>query len=171
MKRLGSQMKTLRKRLPRAAVALVAALAIAGGAWAYWSASGSGSGSASAAGAQAVTIGAGTATSQLYPNGRAAVALTISNPNGFPASIPSLELDTSHGTDGFQVDGAHSDCDVAALSFTPQSNSGDGWEVPPKVGTTEGSLDLDLAGAVSMSGSAANACQGATFTVYLKVGS
>jgi hypothetical protein len=169
--RLLSSQKMPRSRLPRVAVALVTALAIAAGAWAYWSVSGSGSGSATAAGAQAVTIGAGTATSQLYPNGSAAVALTISNPNGFQVSIPSLALDTSQGTNGFDVDGAHSDCDVAALSFTPQSNSGDGWEVPPKVGTTDGSLDLDLAGAVSMNGSAANACQGATFTVYLKVGS
>jgi hypothetical protein len=171
MKRLASKMKMPRRRLPRAAVALVAALAIAGGAWAYWSASGSGNGSASAAGAQALAISAATPTSQLYPSGSAAVALTITNPNDFQASIPSLALDTSEGTDGFDVDSAHPGCDVSTLSFTPQSNSGNGWKVPAKVGTTDGSLDLDLADAVSMSGSAANACQGATFTVYLKVGS
>jgi hypothetical protein len=34
-----------------------------------------------------------------------------------------------------------------------------------------GSLSIDLASAVSMSTSAANACQGASYTVYLKVGS
>jgi hypothetical protein len=168
MRLLGSQ-KTLRNRLPRVAVAL-AALAIAGGAWAFWSAVGSGSGSASSADAQAVTITVGSPTSPLYPDGSAAVALTISNPNGFQVSIPSLALDTSQGTNGFDVDGAHSGCDVSALSFTPQSNSGDGWTMPPRVGTTDGSIDLDLDGAVSMSGAAANACQGATFTVYLKVG-
>jgi hypothetical protein len=122
-------------------------------------------------GRTAVTIGAGTATSQLYPNGSAAVALTISNPNGFQVSIPSLALDASQGTNGFDVDGAHTWCDVSALSFTSQSNSGEGWVVPPKAGTTDGTLDVDLAGAVSMAGSAANGCQGATFTVYLKVGS
>jgi hypothetical protein len=160
----------LRSRLSRVAVALVG-LAIAGGAWAYWSASGSGEGSASATDAQAVTIAGGTPTTKLYPRGSAAVALAISNPNGFQVSIPSLALDTSEGTNGFDVDAAHSACDVSALSFAPQSNSGDGWRVPPKVGTTDGRLELDLADAVSMSASAANACQGATFTVYLKVDS
>jgi hypothetical protein len=169
MRLLGAQ-KTLRNRLPRVAVAL-AALAIAGGALAYWSTVGSGSGSASSADTQAVTISVGSPTSQLYPDGSAAVALTISNPNGFQVSIPSLALDTSQGTNGFDVDGAHSACDVSTLSFAPQSNSGAGWNVPPKIGTTDGSLDVDLADAISMSGSAANACQGATFTVYLKVGS
>jgi hypothetical protein len=169
MKLLGAQ-KTLRNRLPRVAVAL-AALAIAGGALAYWSTVGSGSGSASSADTQTVTISTASPTSQLYPGGSAAVALTISSPNGFQVSIPSLALDMSQGTNGFDVDGAHTGCDVSALSFTPQSNSGDGWTVPPRVGTTDGSIDLDLDGAVSMSGAAANACQGATFTVYLKVGS
>jgi hypothetical protein len=168
--RLLSSQKTLRNRLPRLAVALTL-LVLAGGAWAYWSAVGSGAGSASSADAEAVTISVATPTSKLYPNGSAAVALAISNPNGFQVSIPSLALDTSQGTDGFDVDGAHSGCDLSALSFTPQSNSGDGWTVPPRVGTTDGSIDLDLAGAVSLSGAAGNACQGATFTVYLKVGS
>jgi hypothetical protein len=169
MRLLGSQ-KTLRNRLPRLAVAL-AALAIAGGAFAYWSTVGSGSGSASSADAQAVTISVGSPTSQLSPSGSADVALKISNPNGFQVSVPSLALDTSQGTNGIDVDGAHAGCDVSVLSFTPQSNSGDGWKVPPRVGTADGSIDLDLARAVSMSGAAANACQGATFTVYLKVGS
>ena len=169
MRLLGLQ-KKLRTRLSRVAVAVVA-LAIAGGAWAYWSASGSGEGSASATEAQAVTVTTGSPTSKLYPGGNAAVALTISNPNSFQVSIPSLVLDTSQGTNGFDVDSTHAGCDVSALSFTSQSNSGDGWKVPAKVGATDGSLDLDLAGAVSMSSSAANACQGATFTVYLKVGS
>jgi hypothetical protein len=48
MKRLGSQMKMPRSRLLRVAVALVAALAIAGGAWAYWTTQGSGTASATA---------------------------------------------------------------------------------------------------------------------------
>lgn len=171
MRLFGSQPRKARNRRRRVAIALALVLAIAGGAWAYWRASGSGSSSASLADGQAVTVSAGTATSELYPNGSADVALTISNPNGFRVSIPSLTLDTSQGTNGFDVDGAHTGCDTSVLSFTQQSNSGSGWQVPPKVGTTDGSLDLDLAAAVSMSGSAANACQGATFTVYLKAGS
>ena len=45
-----------------------------------------------------------------------------------------------------------------------------GVDVPARVGTTDGSLDLQLARAISMDTSAANACQGATFTVSLATG-
>jgi hypothetical protein len=64
------------------------------------------------------------------------------------------------------VDAAHPGCVVSTLSFTTQTNGGAGWTVPGN-----GSLPLTLASALSMSTSAANACQGATFTVYLKVAS
>jgi hypothetical protein len=161
----------MRRPLVKLTVVAVAFLSLVAGAWAFWSTSGSGNASTSAADAAAVTIGDATPANGLFPNGTADVALKLSNPNPFQVSISSLALDMSQGTDGFDVDGAHSSCDVAALSFDPQSNSGDGWKVPAKVGTTPGTLDLDLPDAVSMSGAAANACQGATFTVYLKVGS
>jgi hypothetical protein len=171
MRLFATQPKKPRSRLRRLAFVFALALVVASGAWAYWTTFGSGSGSASSTTAQEVTISAGSPTSQLYPNGSADLALTISNPNGFEVSVPSLALDTNQGTNGFDVDSTHAGCDVSSLSFNPQSNSGSGWQVPPKAGTTDGSLDLDLDGAVSMTGSAANACQGATFTVYLKAGS
>jgi hypothetical protein len=161
----------IRHRLLKSGLTVLVFLGVAAGAWAYWGASGSGSGSASSANAQAVTVSVASPASELYPGGSADVALSVSNPNAFQVSIPSLALDTSQGTNGLDVDAAHSGCDVSTLAFTPQSNSGGGWKVPPKVGSADGSLGLDLADAVSMSGSAANACQGATFTVHLKVGS
>ena len=64
------------------------------------------------------------------------------------------------------VDAAHPGCAVSTLGFTTQTNGGAGWTV-----AGHGSLPVTLAGALSMSASAANACQGATFTVYLKVAS
>jgi hypothetical protein len=150
--------------------AIVVALAVAAGAIAYWTTSGSGSASATAGTTQAVTISPASPTSALYPGGSADVAATISNPNSVAVHLPSIQLDTSQGTNGFSVDGAHSGCDVSTLSFTTQTNGGGDFIVPPKVGATNGTLAVDLTGAISMGATAANACQGATFTVYLKVG-
>jgi hypothetical protein len=76
--------------------------------------------------------------------------------------ITTLTLDSTQGTGGFSVDAAHSGCTLSALSFATQTNGGSGWNVP---GT--GNLAITLPAAVTMATSAANACQGATFTVYL----
>jgi hypothetical protein len=160
-----------KKRLTLVGVIIVALLASAG-ALAYWTTTGSGSASAQAATAQPVTITAGSPTTQLYPGGTADVAATISNPNSFIAHAPSLQLDTSQGTggSGFSVDGPHAGCTLSTLAYTTQTNGGAGYVVPAKVGTNNGTLAVDLTGAISMGVGAANACQGATFTVYLKVG-
>ena len=116
-----------------------------------------------------MTLEAGPPTAYLYPGTSADVAVTITNPNAFRVHIPSLVLDTGAGDGGFDVDGGHSGCDASALSYTTQDNSGDGWFVP---GTNDppAELSLDLADAISLDTSAANGCQGATFTVYLAVG-
>ena len=62
------------------------------------------------------------------------------------------------------MDGGHAGCGVAALSFTTQTNGGAGWTVP---GSGRPS-SITLTNALSMATGAANACQGATFTVYLQ---
>jgi hypothetical protein len=165
----------LGSRRGKLVVALLVALAVAAGAAAYFTSTGSGSGSASVGSTQAVTITAGTPTSALYPGGSADVAATISNPNSTAVHLHSLALDTSQGGGtGFDVDTTHKNagCTVAAaaLGYTTQTNGGGDFVVPAKVGNTNGSLPVDLANAISMGAGAANACQGATFTVYLKVG-
>lgn len=148
----------------------VAALAVlvvvtAGVASAYWGGSGGGSGSGSTATTQAVTLTPAAPTAQLYPGGQAAVQLSISNPNPGSVRVGSLALDTTQGTGGFAVDGAHSACGVASLTFSTQTNGGAGWTVPGA-----GSLPITLSGSLSMAANAANACQGASFSVYLSVG-
>ena len=144
---------------------VVALLSGGGGALAYTTATGSGTASAQVAGApSAVTLSAGTPSSALYPGGSGDVALQISNPNTGSVHLPSLVLDTTQGTNGFAADFSHSGCDLSTLSFTTQDNGGAGFDVPA------GSSTLDLANAISMSTSAVSACQGASFTVYLKVG-
>jgi hypothetical protein len=145
-------------------------LSITSTAVAYWTTGGGGNGSGTSGTSLAITLGPGTPTSQLYPDGRGDVAVAVSNPNSFRVHIGSLSLDASRGTAGFRVDAGHAACSTAPLSFTSQTNGGAGWTVPPKVGSTNGSLSLDLANAVAMTSSAANGCQGATFVVYLNEG-
>jgi hypothetical protein len=157
--------RLLSSRRGKVAVAVLIALGVAAGAAAYFTSTGSGSGSANVGTTQAVTITAGSPTSSLYPGGSADVRATISNPNSVQVRITSLALDTGEGTSGYSANA--SGC---ALSFTTQINGGSGWTVPPKFGSLNGTLDVDLIDAISMGAGAANSCQGQTFTVYLKVG-
>jgi hypothetical protein len=152
----------------RLVAALVVALVAAGAALAYFTSTGGGGSGGAAVGAPAaLTIAASTpAGGLLYPGGTGEVDVTIANPNPFPVRVNSLVL----GGAGISVDGTHAGCDTSALRYTTQTNAGAGWTVPAKVGSVDGRLDLQLADAIGMDGSAANACQGATFTVSLATG-
>ncbi len=149
----------------------VAALVLCGsGASAYWQGSAAGSGSARTAEAVPVSLAPGTPASALIPGATADVVLAVSNPNAVTLHIGSLSLDPGQGSGGYAVDPDHSGCAVSALSFSTQSNSGAGWTVPGKVGTVDGTASLTLTDAVGMDTDAADACQGATFSVYLAAG-
>jgi hypothetical protein len=151
----------------RLAAAVTAALAFAGGAFAFYTTAGHGSGGASVASPDPLTIAAVVpASGLLYPGASGEVDATISNPNPFRLRVNSLVL----AGGGIGVDGTHSGCDTAALHYTAQNNGGAGWDVPARVGGTNGTLAVRLPGAISMDSSAANACQGATFTVSLATG-
>jgi hypothetical protein len=93
------------------------------------------------------------------------VVLTITNPNSSSVRVGSLALATGQGSGGFAVDGAHSACVLSTLSFVTQTNAGAGWTV-----AANGNLSVTLTNALSMTAAAANACQGASFTVYLATG-
>jgi hypothetical protein len=150
----------------RAVVAgFVLALTMSGVAVAYWSSAGSGSGSAAAGTITSLSLTPGTPSNRLYPGSSADVSLTITNPNAVVVRVPRLTLDTSQGTNGFSADASHSGCGLAALAFTTQTNAGSGWNVP-----ASGSLAVTLSGALAMAASASNACQGATFTIFLTPG-
>jgi hypothetical protein len=161
-----------RRRTVLAGLGVTAALGLlAVAASAYWSGSGSGSGSAGTGATVAVTLSPGVPAPGLYPGGVADVVLAVSNPNTSPVRIGSLVLDPAQGTGGFAVDAGHSGCLVAALSYTTQTNGGAGWTVPAKVGLVNGTLPITLSSALAMTTGAADACQGATATVYLTAGS
>jgi hypothetical protein len=146
-----------------AAATLIAAAAVGGGgALAFFSGQGSGSGSAAVASAsEGLIIAPGSPTAGLYPGGSGDVAVAISNPNAVPVHVGSLFLG------GWSVDEGHEDCaDPDLRATTPQTNAGLGWKIPP--GQT---VAVDLADAVAMGPEAGDACQGASFTVELQVGS
>jgi hypothetical protein len=139
----------------------------AGVAFAYWTAGGTGTGSGATGTSVPLSLSAGTPTATLLPGGQTGVVLTMTNPNLATVRISSVTLDTTHGTGGFSVDPAHSGCSLSALSFAAQTNGGAGWTVPGRVGTTNGTVTVSLANALSMTLSAVNECQGAIFTAYL----
>lgn len=159
----GCAMSNRRKYALRVAV-LGLFLAGASGAHAYFTHPSTGISSAAVATAASVTLAPATPTGGLYPGGSADVALTISNPNAFQVRVGSLVLDTSRGTGGFAVDAGHPGCSDPELSFPANFGGGAGWYVPPT-----DTLELDLPGAITMGAGADDACQGATFTVYLVV--
>jgi hypothetical protein len=154
------------KRLASAALA-IGIVGMSGVASAYWHSSGHGSGSGTTGTTQPVSVSPGTPLAALYPGGRTAIALTVSNPNTSPVFVGSLLLDATRGSGGFAVDAGHAGCTVSSLSYTAQSNGGAGWTIPAQAGGVNGSLPITLAQGLSMALSADNACQGATFTIYL----
>jgi len=154
----------VRGGIPLIVIVLLVLLA-AGSATAYWVASGGGSGSGDTGTAQEVTLSPATPTAALVPGGQASVELTITNPNVVPIRVGSLALDTGQGTSGFAVDGGHSGCVLSTLSFTTQTNGGAGWTL-----AASDDLSVTLTNALSMTSAAADACQGASFIVYLAAG-
>jgi len=161
--------RIVRRLLPTSLLVVLAVL-LGGLAYGYWSATGSGAGKAATGTTLAVTLSPGTPAAALYPGGQANVVLTVSNPNAFLVHIGSLGLDAGQGAGGFAVDAGHAGCAVATLTFTTETNGGAGWSVPAKVGAGDGTLPVTLTSALTMSVEAANACQGATFTVYVAAG-
>jgi hypothetical protein len=164
----------MNKRILRVALIVAAAitLIVGGGgvAYAYWTAGGSGSALGTTGTTAPITLSSSTPTGGLAPGSTATVSLLATNSNAASVHVSSLTLDTTQGTGGYSVDAAHSGCSVSALSFTAQTNGGSGWDVPGKVGSVNGTLSISLPGSLAMATSAANACQGATFTVYLLAG-
>ena len=150
-------------------LAVAALAALAAGAFAYWS----GAPSTTTAmtvlpDPQPITFSVGVPAAELSPGHTAGVSIVAHNPNSYFVHVSAMSLDTDHpGIPPFIVDAAHELCDVGALSFSTQTNGGGGWNVPAKVDEHDGMLSLDLSSAITMSADAADACQGASFTVRL----
>ena len=141
------------------------AVAIGGAASAFWK-GGTGTGSGRTGTTVAATLTPGSVSGDLFPGGSATVRTTASNPNAGTVRIESLVLDTTQGTAGFSVDAAHSGCPTSSFTFAAQNNAGTGWTLP-----ANGSLPISMPGALTMTQTAANACQGVVVTVFVRVAS
>lgn len=158
------------RRALLAAWVLLPLLLMSGVASAHWGASGSGTGTAVAGRTDPLTLGTGAPSAGLFPGGHVDLTVVASNAGGAPVRVGSLVLDESAGDRGFGVDPDHAACDLSVLTFTPSSPGGSGWTVPARVGTVDGIATLVLTGALGMGADAANACQGAQLTVFVRVG-
>ncbi len=144
--------------LAGAVLALTAAAAFA-----WWLGSGSGSGDAATDGTVPVTLTPGTPEADLGPGGSADVTLEVFNDQEPDVKLAGLVLDSDEGDGGIGVDAGHPDCPGSAVSYATQDNDGNGWDLDG--GQT---LPIVLPDALTMASDAPNACQGATFEVYLR---
>jgi hypothetical protein len=121
-----------------------------------WLTNGSGEGRARAGRGATLTATPGEPTTELFPGGTADVALVVSNPNPFSATVRSISKNGDITSDLADCDGATN------VFFTDQTNLD--LPVPPN-----GSLDVSLPDAASMVESAASECQGASFTIPVAI--
>jgi hypothetical protein len=145
----------MRTNIKRSAVVggTVAALLGAGVALAAWTNEGVGSGAVTAGTAQALTVSV-TGVNGLVPTKSVNVPFTVTNPNPYSVTLTKAQLT------GVAVDAGHSTCDPTVVSGSDVVLSG-------TVATTATSSSQTFP--VTMSNLATDACQGAVFTVTLKV--
>lgn len=152
---------TLRRVL---VVTTVVGATLGGGiAVAAWTSSGSGTAGAKAGTASAPTTTAvpasAFASGLLYPGGPAGDAkIQVNNPNPYPVKITAI---TANGTP--TGSGGSGTCTTTGVSWTAQSPTS-GNSVP-----ANGSATLSLSGAVSMSATSDDGCQGALFAIPVTV--
>jgi hypothetical protein len=124
-------------------------------AYAAWTATGAGSGFVKASTAQSLTtvdVSAST-TATLYPGATGNVSVRINNPNPYPVRVTAVA-----GSGAIYSDSTAA-CDASTgVTFTDQT--GLTLNVPASSAQT-----FTLNGAVAMSNSSHNDCQGAVFTI------
>lgn len=153
--------KLMRKRI-LVPVAAIAALALAGIAFAYFTASGTGSGTATVGSAAGVTITGVSFDSTLYPGGSTTVRFTINNTSRDTAvQVGKVVADTSAGTNGITATSLAAGCDASWFTFA---------DVPVNASIPAGT-SVDETGTLSFAESRTNqdACQGASPVLNLKV--
>ena len=136
----------------RAAIIAVASLGLLGGglALASWTASGSGTSTATAATAQPLQVTVGD-VGGLYPTGTVNVPFTVKNTNPYQVTLDNVHLQSLTSSNPACVQYV-SGTDVALTDVLASGASSIQRQFP-----------------LSMSNDAVDACQGATFTVTLKV--
>lgn len=132
----------------------------AGMAFAAWTSDATGTGQARSTVALDSTIAPGTSSADLYPGATKTVTVTVNNPNDYPVMVTSISAGSSPlvntGCTAGTVTSDARALDVAGL--TQQDGT-------TKVISAGGSGSYVLT--TRMAGSAADACQGQTFTMAL----
>jgi hypothetical protein len=154
-------MKLLTKRRSLAALGAVGALAIAVGAYAYFTASGSGTTTATVGTSSALTL-KGTVTGNLYPGSSSPVTLTVDNPSSGKERVGTVSLekitaDAGHSSCSVVTTGGNPDFTMAEVVVNKTFGPGNGQAVTPS-----GTLAMNDTGVNQ------DACQGATLTLTLK---
>jgi hypothetical protein len=144
-----------------AALAVAAILAVAGGAYAYFSTTGSGTVTATVGSGSALTI-KGTVSGNLYPGSSANVTFTVDNPSSGKQRVGTISLekitaDAGHSTCSVVTTGGNPDFSMAGVAVNAVYGPGNNQAVTPT-----GSLTMNETG-INQDG-----CQGATLTVYVK---
>jgi hypothetical protein len=150
-----------RRLLLLAAPAICVVIGLASGAaYAYFTSPGTGTGSASVGSMQAVTISTATVSpsTPLLPGASGDVTLEVTNPNDVAVTLISVA-----GAGGaITADSGHPGCTTTGVTFTDQT--GLSTSIP-----ADGTTDIDLPGAASMSTASSPGCQGATFSIPVTI--
>ena len=154
-------MNRFTKKRVLAGLAAIGVLAIAAGAYAYFSTTGSGTATATVGSSSALVI-KGTVTGNLYPGTSSPVSLTIDNNSTGKQRVGTISLekitpDAGHSTCSVVTTGGNPDFTMADIVVNKVFGPGNGQAVTPN-----GSLTMNDTG-VSQ-----DACQGATLTLTLK---
>jgi hypothetical protein len=142
-------------------LAVVGALVIAAGAYAYFTSSGSGTTTATVGASSAITL-KGTVTGSLYPGSSSPVTLTVDNPSSGKQRVGTVSLEK------ITPDAGHSSCSVVIGGGTPDFTMAD--LVVNKTFAPGSGQAVTPGGTLTMNDTGVNqdACQGATLTLTLK---
>lgn len=154
-------MPHLTKKRVLGAFMSICILAIAAGAYAYFTTSGSGNATATVGTSSPVTL-KGTVTGNLYPGSSSPVSLTVDNPSSGKQRVGTVSLekitaDAGHASCSVVITGGNPDFTMADVVVNKTFAPGNGQAVTPG-----GTLTMNDTG-VSQ-----DACQGATLTLTLK---
>ncbi|HEU4943677.1 MAG TPA: hypothetical protein VFT10_00795 [Solirubrobacterales bacterium] len=143
------------------AVGCVGVLALAAGAYAYFTSTGSGTTTATVGSSSPVTL-KGTVTGNLYPGSSSPVALTVDNPSSGNQRVGTVSLEK------ITADAGHSGCSVVITGGNPDFTMAD--IVVNKTFSPGNNQAVTPSGSLTMNDTGVNqdACQGATLTLTLK---
>jgi hypothetical protein len=160
--------RAVRTRRRLLVLALVpAVLSVGTAAYAYWSATGAGAAEVKATTAKVLAVSSlATPLADLYPGNTSDLGFMLTNPNSYPVSLTRLTAVSVTSSDQAACSGGTY---ISLPSAVTTGVAGSGYVLPTPISVPAGSTSTTatLAGLVTMTTSAPDACQGKTFTVSM----